>query len=86
MEFNTSNHPYQVRKQTSGRSWDTYIVVKNPGGRRVSTWPHTTRETAQADADDLNIQAMVKPYAEDSRPYEVRLAEATATYRMEVKR
>ena len=78
-----SKHPYQVRKQTSGRSWDTFIVVRNPGGRRVSTWPHSTRESAQAAADDLNIGEMVKPHSEDPRPYEVRRAEAEAAYRAE---
>lgn len=81
-----TRHPYQVRKQTSGRSWDTFIVVLNPGGRRVSANPHVTRESAQASADDLNIGAMVKPHAEDPRPYAERHTEAAAAYRAETGR
>lgn len=73
--------PYQVRKQTSGRSWDTYIVVRNPGGRRVSVHPFTSRHAAQASADALNIGAMVEDHADDPRPYAERRAEAEAAYR-----
>lgn len=39
------------------------------------------REDAQLQADGLNIADMVKPHAEDPRPYEVRLAEAEAACR-----
>lgn len=82
-----SAHPYAVRKQASGRAASVkFIVVKNPNGGRVSTWPHGTRESAQTEADDLNIAAMVKDHAEDPRPYDVRLAEARATYQAEVGR
>lgn len=48
-------HTYRVRKQISGYSGNvTWIVVRNPGGQRVSTWPHRTRVTAQVAADELN--------------------------------
>lgn len=47
--------PYRVRQQTSGYTGVTsYIVVKNPGGRRVSVHAHVTRESAQIAADGLN--------------------------------
>lgn len=75
-------HPFKVRQQTSG--WNgltSYIVVMNPGGRRVSVHAHQTRESAQAAADALNVIEMVTPAAEDPRPYAVRLAEAEAKYR-----
>jgi len=74
--------PYAVRKQTSGYSgFATWIVVRNPGGRRVSTWPHATPETAQAAADELNISEMVQPHEQDPRPYDERLAEARVAFR-----
>jgi hypothetical protein len=75
-------HPFTVRAQSSGytRS-ETFIVVRNPGGRRVTVNPHYAREHAQADADALNIAAMVKDEADDPRPYRVRYAEAEAAYR-----
>jgi hypothetical protein len=63
-----------------GRGGDTYIVVRNPGGRRVTTHPHRTRDGAQAEADRLNVGSLVKDYDEDPRPYEVRLAEAEQIY------
>lgn len=79
-------HPYAVRKVTSGRTGrESFIVVKNPGGRRVSVHAAMHRTTAQAEADELNIGAMVKDHAEDPRPYAERLAEATAAYRAATK-
>jgi hypothetical protein len=84
--MSTAKHPFRVRKQSSSRALsETFVVVKLNGGR-VSTWPHTTREAAQTEADDLNIGAMVKPQDEDPRPYDVRRAEAAAAYRAEVGR
>lgn len=77
-----ARHPYAVRKVVSGYTGhDSYIVVKNPGGKRVSVHAHQTRESAQADADALNVQALVKDYADDPRPYTERRAEAEANYR-----
>lgn len=78
-----TGHPFKVRKVTSGYSGgESFVVVRNPGGRRVSV--HSmSQEQAQADADGLNIGAMVRPHAEDSRPYAERLAEAEVSYRME---
>lgn len=79
-----SRHPYAVRQTKSGYNGIVkYIVVLNPGGRRVSVHAHHTRTSAQADADSLNIGEMVKPHAEDPRPYAVRRAEAEAAYRAE---
>jgi hypothetical protein len=63
-----------------------YLVVRNPGGKRVSVHASVTREGAQASADDLNIGAMVKDHAEDPRPYAERRAEAEAAYREETGR
>lgn len=79
-------HPFQVRKQASGRTASEKFVVVKRGGGRVSTWPHAVREHAQAEADELNIGAMVKSFDEDQRPYDVRRAEAEALYRAEVGR
>lgn len=82
-----TRHPFRVRKQSSGRTFsETYIVVMNPGGRRVTVHPHRTRETAQAEADRLNIAELVKDYDQDPRPYDVRLAEAEAAYRADTER
>lgn len=82
-----TKHPYAIRQTTSGYNGVTkFLVVKNPGGRRVSVHAHITRQSAQAEADDLNIGEMVKPHAEDPRPYAERRAEAEAAYRAEVGR
>lgn len=79
-----SKHPFAVRQTKSGYSGEVkYIVVKNPGGRRVSVHAYVTRESAQASADSLNVGDMVRPHAEDPRPYAERLAEAEAAYRAE---
>jgi hypothetical protein len=72
--------PFIVRGQSSGYGvFEKYIVVKRDGGR-VTTWPHSTREAAQAEADELNIGAMVKDFADDPRPYRTRLDEAERQY------
>lgn len=77
----TKKHPFTVRQITSGFTGTTkFVVTKNPGGRRVSTWLHITRESAQAAADKLNIEAMVKDFDDDPRPYQERLTEAQAAY------
>lgn len=76
-----AKHPYQVRKTTSGRTGVAkFIVVLNPGGRRVSVHPCLTAADAQAAADQLNIAAMVADFSVDPRPYSVRLAEAESLY------
>lgn len=75
------DYPYSVRKQSSGRAFsETYVVVRR--GERVSTHPHRTRATAQAEADELNVSGAVKDHNEDPRPYEVRRAEAETAYRV----
>lgn len=79
----TTTHPFRVRQMTSGRTGITkYIVVKLSGGvaHRVSVHAHISRDSAQYEADDLNIAEMVLPYDEDPRPYAIRQAEAAATY------
>lgn len=79
-----AKHPFSVRKQSSGYTLsEKYIVVKNPGGKRVSVHAHHTREEAVHAADTLNIAEMVKPYDQDPRPYAVRRAEAETAYRAE---
>ena len=56
-------HPFAVRKQSSGYTFsETFIVVRNPGGHRVTVHAHRTREGAQSEADQLNIGAMVQDY------------------------
>lgn len=79
-----ARHPYAVRQTKSGYNGAVkYVVVKNPGGQRVSVHATPSRTSAQADADRLNIGAMVKDHAEDPRPYAERLAEAEAAYHSE---
>lgn len=85
MTTTSPSHPFRVRAQTSGYNGVTqYIVVKLRDGRarRVSTEP-LSKGQAQAQADQLNIGAMVKDYDDDPRPYAVRRAEAEAAYRSE---
>ena len=74
---------YRVRKQSSGYTFSEtfYVIDSQRGNRRVSVHASTTREGAQADADELNIGAMVKDYVDDPRPYDVRRAEAEAAFR-----
>jgi hypothetical protein len=80
-----TQHPYRVRKQSSGYAFsEKWIVVKLLGGGkvgRVSVHAHASRESAQAAADDLNIMELVKLYDDDPRPFADRHAEATALYR-----
>ena len=79
--------PYRVRKQSAGSrgTFDAYIVVKLGGGR-ATTWPHVNRADAQAEADRLNVGDMVRDYAEDPRPYDVRRADAQRDYEERVAR
>lgn len=80
----TRKHPFAVRQQTSGYTGaPVFIVVRNPGGRRVSVCPYLVRSAAQQDADLLNITELVKPYTADPRPLRDRYADAEATYRAE---
>jgi hypothetical protein len=71
---------FTVRKQSSGYTLSETYYVWKLGAGRVSVHAGT-RECAQSDADDLNIGDLVKPHAEDPRPYAVRRAEAGAAYR-----
>lgn len=73
---------YTVRKQTSGYNGDVrYYVYDTVSKGRVTAYPVNLRSTAQIHADRLNVADMVRPHAEDPRPYEERLAEATAAYK-----
>lgn len=72
---------YTVRKQSSGYTFsETFYVYDTQRKGRVSVHAHRSREAAQCDADGLNISDMVKDYADDPRPYDERLAEATAAF------
>jgi len=71
---------FTVRKTTSGYNGITKYVVYN-GPKRVTVHAYGTRESAQANADELTIGAMVKDHAEDPRPYKDKLAEARAQFR-----
>lgn len=71
---------YTVRKQSSGWTFsETFYVYDLVKKGRVSVHAGT-RQSAQVDADALEIGAMVTPAAEDPRPYAVRLAEAAARF------
>lgn len=72
---------YTVRKQSSGYTSSVKFFVydtKNKG--RVSVNASILRESAQAEADALNVSELVPDAATDPRPYEVRRAEAAARY------
>jgi hypothetical protein len=71
---------FTVRTTTSGHNGMTKYPVYN-GPRRVSVHAYGTREGAQANADELNIGAMIKDHAEDPRPYQEKLADARAEFR-----
>lgn len=75
----TTRCQFNVRKTASGYTGIAKFLVFN-GSKRVTVHAFGTKEAAQASADDLNINAMVKDFDEDPRPYSVRLAEATAAY------
>lgn len=72
---------YTVRKQTSGWTGvSKFYVYDTVDKGRVTVQAYLGRDTAQAEADQLNISDMVRPHEEDPRPYEVRRAEAEAAY------
>jgi hypothetical protein len=72
---------FTVRQQRSGyNGYCTYYVYDLKRQGRVTVHAHSVPEAAKADARNLNISEMVAPHAEDPRPYDVRLAEATAKY------
>jgi hypothetical protein len=75
-------HPFTVRKMVNGYNGVAKYHVYYKG-ERCSVHADLHRDVAQAQADRLNIAEMVKPHAEDPRPYEVRYAEAEAAYRAE---
>lgn len=80
-----TRHPYTVRKMTSGRDGSvSYYVYSLKSHGRVSVHASTIRQSAQIEADKLNIGAMVKNYEDDPRPYDVRYAEAEIAYRTTV--
>ncbi len=77
-----TKHRYTVRKMSSGYTGKvTYYVYDTIGKGRVTVHAHLMRDTAQMEADSLNISEMVKPHAEDSRSYEIRLEEAKSAFR-----
>lgn len=73
---------FKVRETRSGRTAGTKYLVFN-GAERVSVHAHAYRVSAQREADELNIAAMVKDHAEDPRPYAERLSEAREAFRKE---
>jgi hypothetical protein len=76
----TTRRRYTVRKQSSGyTASETFYVYDLVKQGRVSVYA-TSRQSAQLDADTLEIGAMVREYADDPRPYEVRRAEAAERF------
>lgn len=74
---------YTVRKQSSGRTTsETFFVYDVVRRGRVSVHATVSRRSAQLEADDLEVSEMVRPHAEDPRPYAVRLAEARERFAM----
>ena len=77
----TVRRRYTVRKQSSGyTSSETFYVYDLVKKGRVTVHAHQHASGAQADADDLEVSAMVRDHAEDPRPYAVRLAEARVRF------
>ena len=77
----SSQPRYTVRKQSSGYTFnETFYVYDTQRKGRVSVHAGT-RESAQQDADSLNITNAVRDHADDPRPFAIRLAEATAAFR-----
>ncbi len=77
----TRKHRFTVRKMVNGYNGVAkYYAYDLKTKGRVTVHAHLMRDTAQMEADRLNIADMVKPHAEDPRPYEVREAEATDAY------
>lgn len=83
METNTApqiSTRYRVRKQSSGYALsETFYVYDLVRKSRVSVHAGS-RESAQADADSLNVGDMIRDHADDPRPYAQRRAEAIAIY------
>lgn len=72
---------FTVRKQSSSYALsETFYIYDLVRKGRVTVWPHPTREGAQSDADELEIEAMVWDYEDDQRPYAVRITEARARF------
>ena len=81
METETISTRYRVRKQSSGRTSSvTYYVYDLQQKARVSVHASHSSRSAQYEADALNVQDMVRDYESDPRPYDLRHAEARATY------
>ena len=77
---------YTVRKMSSGRTFSIrWNVICRTGGR-VNVHAHPTRESAQHNADELIVSALVLPHELDPRDYEVRHAEARAAWHAAVNR
>lgn len=77
---------YTVRKQSSGRAASVgYFVFNTQDEQRVSVHASRRRDSAQHEADQLNIAALVLDHADDPRPYDLRRAEADAAYRTALK-
>lgn len=75
----TAKFPYTVRQTKSGYTSGTkYLVFYK--GQRVSVHAHFSTRSAWNVANGLNISDLVRPAAEDPRPYEVRRAEALAAF------
>jgi hypothetical protein len=72
---------FTVRKMVSGRTGVAKFYVYDTVSKgRVTVHAHLLRDSAAAEADSLNIGDMVRPHAEDPRPYDERRAEAEESY------
>jgi hypothetical protein len=62
-------HPFAVRKQTSGYTFsETFIVVRNPGGHRVTVHAHRTREGARTRSGAPRRRPPIARRPRDDRP------------------
>ena len=72
---------YTVLKMVSGYTGIAkYYVYDLRKKARVTVHAHLQRSAAEEEAKSLNIDEMVRPHAEDPRPYAVRLAAAWVAY------
>jgi len=73
---------YTVRKMVNGYTGVArYYVFDLKSQSRVTVHALLGRDSAQAAADRLNILDICVPADQDSRPFEVRYAEAETRYR-----
>jgi hypothetical protein len=71
---------FTVRAQSSRDGSTKFYVYDTRRKGRVSAHTATHRDTAQHEADELNIAELVPDFVVDPRPYNERLADARRVF------